>query len=433
MSNIKLFLITCAEIANFILLWNTFNKGSNKQVQKGIFIVFSTALVIMVTKQFYPSMLFIFHYCFLLVILKIFFKKSIKSLFLEFSLIILICMILQLISISVIRIIQISLIAEDVFLNNLSASILALIITLLAVKLIKSEGVQLLYKQTRSKIYFFTVNLFLYIIAAKWLWNYKRQIVVDEALIFILIPAAFIIGNTVYLIYQIRNSELKKALESFERYSPVISQLLDDVRRRHHDFKNHLNTIYGLIQISDEKALKETISSYTNSLNVSLKSIDDILSINNAVVTAIIYNKINEAIKYQIQFKYGIRNDCTEFPFEDYEMSEVLNNLLDNAFEAIYNSNNEVNKKVFLNIGWDDQCCIVEVGNTGKKIEINDIQKLFDKEYSTKKSVGHGYGLYNVKKIVDYYDGKILHSYENGYTIFTISVKAKVDKRPLMS
>jgi two-component system sensor histidine kinase AgrC len=62
----------------------------------------------------------------------------------------------------------------------------------------------------------------------------------------------------------------------------------------------------------------------------------------------------------------------------------------------------------------------MEIGNNGKRIELKDIGKIFDKGYTTKAGDGHGYGLYNVKRIVERYNGRIQLSFENNYTIFRI-------------
>lgn len=157
-----------------------------------------------------------------------------------------------------------------------------------------------------------------------------------------------------------------------------------------------------------------------DSLNISLENMERILQIDNTVVTAIIYNKINEALKYNIEFKYTIQGD-TSFPFKDYELSEVLNNLLDNAFDAVLNL--DINsKKVFLNIGRLEESYILEIGNTGKRIELDAIGKIFTAGYTTKIGSERGYGLYNVKKIVETYGGRIQLSFENNYTIFSIKL-----------
>ncbi len=94
---------------------------------------------------------------------------------------------------------------------------------------------------------------------------------------------------------------------------------------------------------------------------------------------------------------------------------------MDNAFEAVLNSKVDF-KKVFLNIGYLEENCIIEIGNTGERIEFNDISKIFNVGYTTKEGENRGYGLYNVKKIVESYGGRIQLSFENNFTIFSIKL-----------
>jgi signal transduction histidine kinase len=310
--------------------------------------------------------------------------------------------------------------AKDEFINNLIANLICLAVSCCTYKFIPYGKLIIFFRQESSKIYFFSVNLLIYIVTAKWVWNFKRHEFLDVIALYLTIPIVFILANMFFLEYHMKNNDLKKSLEEYKKYSPVISKLLEDVRRRQHDFKNHLNTVYGLVQVSDEKNLKETIRKYIDSLNLSLENMERVLQINNTVVTAIIYNKINEAAKYNIDFKYRIQGD-SKFPFKDHELSEVLNNLLDNAFDAVLNSENDF-KRVFLNIGDLEQNCIIEIGNTGERIEFNDIGKIFNAGYTTKQGENRGYGLYNVKKIVESYGGRIQLSFENGYTIFSIKL-----------
>lgn len=421
MASYRIFIITFFEVSNFIFIWNLFNKSYEKRLFKSTLIVLSTSLVVVLSNYIYPSIEFIINYGFLFLMIKISFKKNIKHLLLEFTFLLSIFAIMQLVVIIVLRAFSSSFMIEDVFINNLTANLVCSLISFCIYKFVSYEKLLILYNQTSSKIYFLSINLLIYIIIIKWIWNFRRALFLEEIVIFFIIPVMFIFGNMIFAVYYTKNSELKKSLEDYKRYSPVISELLEDVRRRQHDFKNHLNTVYGLILVSDEKNVKETISQYINSLNVSLENIEKVLQINNVVVTAIIYNKINEASKLNIKFRYTIQGESLKFPFKDYELSEVLNNLLDNAFEAVLISENDF-KKVYLNIGYLEEDCVIEIGNTGKRIEFNDIRKIFDRGYTTKKGEGHGYGLYNVKKIVESYGGRIQLSFENSYTIFKIKL-----------
>ncbi|MEG0775272.1 GHKL domain-containing protein [Clostridium sp.] len=420
MSDCKIFVLIILEVGSFMLLWNMFNKKYENRVYKSIIIVVITSVVVLITNYTYPPLQFFINYLFLLVVINLTFKKKIKYLLLEFGLVLAIFGIMQLIIIIVLRLSIPAFMASEDFIYLLIANILCMVLSFCIYKFLSYGKLMIFFKQESSKIYFFSVNLLMYIVTAKWIWNFKRSEFLDEISLYLIIPIVFILANLFILEYHMKNNEIKKSLEDYKKYSPVISKLLEDVRRRQHDFKNHLNTVYGLVLVSDEKNLKETITQYIDSLNDSLENIEKVLQIDNTVVTAIIYNKINEATKYNIEFNYTIQGD-SKFPFKDHELSEVLNNLLDNAFDAVLTSESSF-KKVFLNIGYLEENCIIEIGNTGERIEFNDISKIFNAGYTTKEGENRGYGLHTVKRIVESYGGRIQLSFKNNNTIFSIKL-----------
>ncbi|SHJ43413.1 GHKL domain-containing protein [Clostridium amylolyticum] len=420
MSDYKIFILIFLEVGSYMLLWNMFNKKHEKTLYKSVLIVFFTSLVVLITNYIYPPFQFFANYVFLFLAIKITFKKSMKYLLLEFGLIMAIFGIIQLALIITLTLsIPYSMVKDD-FIYLLVTNLICMLLSLYMYKYVPCEKLKIFFRQKNSKIYFLSVNLLIYIVIAKWVWNFKRHEFLDVIALYLIIPVVFILVNLFFLEYNMKNNEIKKSLEEYEKYSAVISKLLEEVRIRQHDFKNHLNTIYSLVLVSDEKNLKETIAQYMGSLNISMENMEKVLQIDNTVITAILYNKINEAVRNGIEFKYSIQGGSI-FPFKDYELSEILNNLLNNAFEAVLNSKGDL-KKVFLNIGCYEDNYIVEIGNTGERIEFNDIGKIFDLGYTTKTGRNRGYGLYNVKKIVESYGGRIQLSFENGYTIFTITV-----------
>jgi signal transduction histidine kinase len=414
------FILIFIEVGSFMLLWNIFNKKYEKRVFKSFLIVFITSILVLVTNYIYEPVQFLVNYLAIIITIKIAFKKNIKYLLLEFGLVLSIFGILQLAILIMLRVSISTFMGKDEFITYLTANIICLVLSFCAYKYASYGKLIIFFKQKSSKIYFFAVNFLIYIVIAKWAWNFKRPEFLDLIALYLVIPLVFILANMFFMEQHMKSSELKKSLEEYKKYSPVISKLLEDVKRRQHDFKNHLNTMYSLVLVSDEKTLKDTISQYVNSLNISLENMDKVLQINNTVVAAIIYNKINEASKWNIDFRYNIEGEI-KFPFKDHELSEILNNLLDNAFDAVLDLEGG-SKKVFMNIGYLEEACIIQIGNTGKRIEFNDIGKIFTAGYTTKKGEDHGYGLYNVKKIIESYGGRIQLSFENNYTIFSIKL-----------
>ncbi|MDP4147123.1 MAG: GHKL domain-containing protein [Bacillota bacterium] len=420
MNNYKLFILTFLEVGSFMLLWNRINKKYEKRLYKSTFIVLFTSLIVLITNNIYPPLQFSVNYLFLLLAIKLTFKKNIKHLLLEFGLLMAIFGTMQIIIIIMLRLPIRAFMVKDDFVYLLIANLICILLSFCIYKYVHYGKLKFFFRQESSKIYFFSVNLLMYIFIAKWTWNFKRLEFLDEIALYLVIPIIFILANLFLLMYEMKNNEIKKSLENYQKYSPVISKLLEDVRRRQHDFKNHLNTVHSLVLVSDEKNLKETMARYIDSLNTSLESMENLLQIDNTVVAAIIYNKINEAAKNNIEFKYIIQGDY-KLSFKDHELSEILNNLLDNAFDAVLNSKSDL-KKVFLNIGYLGENCIIEIGNTGERIDFNDIGKIFNAGYTTKEGENRGYRLYNVKKIVESYGARIQLSFENNYTIFSIKL-----------
>ena len=122
-----------------------------------------------------------------------------------------------------------------------------------------------------------------------------------------------------------------------------------------------------------------------------------------------------------IKFLFNVANNSLENSLNDYEISDILNNLLDNAFEAVINSSND--KVAILNICSEGSINIIEVRNSGITINSDNIENIFERGFSTKEGKSRGYGLYNVKKIAEKNGGNVQLSFEDNYTVFKILLK----------
>jgi len=103
-------------------------------------------------------------------------------------------------------------------------------------------------------------------------------------------------------------------------------------------------------------------------------------------------------------------------------MRSVVTNLVINGVQAIEGSG-----ALSIKIGSDDggQRALIEVSDTGRGIEPDDISKVFEPYYSTKET-GTGLGLAIVKKAIDDHQGTIsVTSRVGGGTTFTITLPAE--------
>jgi len=128
-----------------------------------------------------------------------------------------------------------------------------------------------------------------------------------------------------------------------------------------------------------------------------------------------------EADRLNIKLLFHVTNNSLASSLSDYEISDILNNLLDNAFDAVIASTNE--KVVILNILTEGTTNIVEVKNSGITIKPDNIKSIFERGFSTKKGGNRGYGLYNIKRIVEKTGSNIQLLFEDNYTIFRIILK----------
>jgi len=99
---------------------------------------------------------------------------------------------------------------------------------------------------------------------------------------------------------------------------------------------------------------------------------------------------------------------------------------LDNAIE--YTLKHRLQQPIFVKVSvWEDAIQI-SVGNQYQRKESDDIVKMFKKGYSTKASNGRGFGLSNLLKIVEDYEGMIVANseykpeYQCDYLTLTIEI-----------
>lgn len=268
------------------------------------------------------------------------------------------------------------------------------------------------------------VNTLFYCMVIKVIWDYSPDLILRyKFFIFLIFMLVYVLN-----IYIFNNDVLKyeknKMQEYYDKYTPVMTSIVEDVRSKQHEYKNHINAIYGIVQVTDEQDMKKELSSYLESISKNIEPIEMVRG-ENSIINAILYSKVCDAKNTGIRFSYEI-SEISKLPIEGYELSEILSNLLNNAFEAIQNDLNNA-KIVILNIYENEEKMIIQVKNSGHTLKAKNIDKIFKKGFSTKNR-GSGYGLYNLKQLVDDNEGKVVISFEDNYTVFEVNIPINIKK-----
>ena len=213
----------------------------------------------------------------------------------------------------------------------------------------------------------------------------------------------------------IRNEKLlweKAKNETAMYYS--IHENLDKHRKRTHEFKNHLTCIAALAENNNYSELQN----YVSKLNEELRLYTNIVDTNNVIVNAILNTKYKEALDKGILMVLKV-NDLSKIRLSDTDVVIIMSNLLNNAIEACDGCNKKIIKMKFT---LEDDQVIILVKNSISK---NPIHK--NNEFLTGKDDPdeHGIGIYNVKEVVERYEGTYVIEYENDIFSFSILIPNK--------
>ncbi|HHV25886.1 MAG TPA: GHKL domain-containing protein [Tissierellia bacterium] len=205
---------------------------------------------------------------------------------------------------------------------------------------------------------------------------------------------------------KVEMSFLKTHLEQME-------DLFKALRVQSHEHKRHIQTIQAMVYLDEIASAKE----YIDGLSEGYSYTDDIIYVENMALTALINGKRKVAEINNIDFKFSINCSLGGLKMNSWDLCSILGNLLDNAFEAVRKEKNH--RLVGLDIDCVEGNYIMNVWNNGVKISKDEMDKLFEPGYTTKESVGRGYGLFLIKNLLDKYKGNI-EVYSTDKTLFKI-------------
>ena len=261
-------------------------------------------------------------------------------------------------------------------------------------------------------------NLFIYCLSARIFLTSGEDIKANTIMNITILGVALLVSNTYIYLYLFKTLNQMKKTEIKKSFDPLISELMLKLKSNENDYNKHLKEIYNIANSEEDKEIaNEKVKVYIKNVAVDDKNFVKLLEIKNTIIKAVLYNKMQRAQKLGISYEYTVESDFRYIPVDDSELTVILSNVINNAIEA---TSLIKKKEMKINIYENDRKYIIEIANRIEGVKNKDLKQMFKYGYST-KGEGRGYGLYNVKNIVDKNRGRISTNIKND--IFTMEIK----------
>ena len=294
--------------------------------------------------------------------------------------------------------------------DNLSPTVYLILVTCIMAMLIYLLNTNKYVKNIKFSSFFskyksiniIILNLFIFFLFIKVLMS--NEIMNTKIIIPITILGLILIGvNCYFYVYLYKTLNEKKKSEIKTSFNPLINDLMGKLKANEHEYKNHLNTIWSIAQVTPPEDIKEKLQEYITNIVDDTEEFSMLLNVENTIIKAVLYNKGQRAEKLGVKYTYNVRSNFKDILLDNSELTVILSNLLNNAIEA---TSMIKKKELEVFIDEDNKYYSINVKNRTEGVKLSDLSNIFKMGYST-KGEGRGYGLYNVKNIVDKYKGKI--------------------------
>ena len=208
-------------------------------------------------------------------------------------------------------------------------------------------------------------------------------------------------------------SEVERDLKLQQEMAEEIKRIQEKSRLLKHDMRNHSLVLLSYLNEGNVEEAKLYISQIIDNLN----KIYSYINVGNSLLNYILNSKLSMAKDKGIDIKAEIEN--MEFNYmSSVDFSALLNNMLDNAIEAGEKSGE---KSMELIIGRRQGFDTITVKNSIDTSVLDTNPEL----KSTKKEKGHGFGVTQIKSIVEKYEGMIDIYEEGNYFIVNVVYPSK--------
>lgn len=229
--------------------------------------------------------------------------------------------------------------------------------------------------------------------------------------------ALLVLADGAVFLWDQNHIQFQRRGRLLEQYLPMVEELVESVRARQHEYNNRMMAISAAMVTSE--TLEEAKSKVAELAGqVSLEVTDrELLRCDSKVLCGMLFGKVKQAQLHHIQLQISIAGSFLHRSLSESDWVDLLGILLDNALEA-----SSAGDTVFLQATEEDGALCLLVSNPCPPMSRTEMAQMFRRGWSTKAEQGRGYGLFNVRRMVEQHGGKILIKNEekNGQNYLTI-------------
>ena len=249
---------------------------------------------------------------------------------------------------------------------------------------------------------------------------------VDESAMvrYVLAVAAAVVawGAVVDIREALSTRKLLGQVESMDDTIESMENLNNTLRAQRHDFLNHLQVVYSLIEMEEY----EEANAYIEKVYGSITAVSKVLKTANPAINALLQVKLAACEKANVQVTMNIQSAWKDLPVPGWEMCKVLSNLMDNAIDALEEVSD---RRLTLTLTEDLKSFRFSVANNGPMIPLKSQQTIFMPGITT-KAAGHGMGLFIGKKTLNDRGGDIALVSDAEHTEFSGWVPKEITPTP---
>ena len=239
--------------------------------------------------------------------------------------------------------------------------------------------------------------IFLYVLMIKTV-SYRYVLVFLSLGFLIINMTGFYLYITIVNSYsqKVEKDLLEQKLKTYTNQLDVIMQSQEKIRSLQHDMKHHMMELKGMALESNNAQMIVYLGKMKNFMDNPAEYIYSGHKEIDSVLNYMIQRAKNILIKVDAKIKIPHNLACHSF-----DLNVILGNLLENAIEAAKQTEE---KKLNINLEWNKGVLFIGIQNSYlSKPEIRVHEFITSKN----KRERHGFGLANVKRIVEMYNGTI--------------------------